>query len=161
MLFKFTHKGGFVCVGTERCMDEDKCVIKVEDDGVGIPKSQLDVILNVFRRLTINLMIPLYTGTGIGLSLSKEYINMHHGRIWAENGKDGKGSLSSWKSPVGKGHFSAAETVTYVDDNTAATKQERTPVSPQETEEQHDETLPVLILVGRQCRFMLPCSDCS
>lgn len=145
--FKFTHKGGFVCVALERCMDEDKCVIKVEDDGVGIPKSQLDVIFERFSQADNKSDDTLYTGTGIGLSLSKEYINMHHGRIWAENGKDGKGSTFVVEIPVGKGHFSAAETVTYVDDNTAATKQERTPVSPQETEEMHDETLPVLILV--------------
>jgi YesN/AraC family two-component response regulator len=114
---------------------------------VGIPKSQLDVIFERFSQADNKSDDTLYTGTGIGLSLSKEYINMHHGRIWAENGKDGKGSTFVVEIPVGKGHFSAAETVTYVDDNTAATKQERTPVSPQETEEQHDETLPVLILV--------------
>lgn len=145
--FKFTHKGGSICMALERSMDGDKCIIKVEDDGVGIPKSQLDVIFERFSQADNKSDDTLYTGTGIGLSLSKEYINMHHGRIWAENGKGGKGSTFIVEIPVGKEYFNDDEIVTYVDDNTAATKLAQPPVSVQETDESHDDTLPVLVLV--------------
>ena len=145
--FKFTRKGGTICMALERSTDENKCVIKVEDDGVGIPKSQLGIIFERFSQADNKSDDTLYTGTGIGLSLSKEYINMHHGRIWAENGDDGKGATFIVEIPMGRELFNENEIVTYVDDNTASIRQLPQSMGQQETAGTPDENRPVLILI--------------
>lgn len=118
--FKYTSEGGKICIALEHDYDRKMCTIRVEDDGVGIPKSQLEVIFERFSQA--NNKTPddtIFAGTGIGLSLSREYINMHNGRIWAENLEGNKGVVFSVELPTGKEHFKAEDIEVYLDDNTA------------------------------------------
>lgn len=62
--------------------------IKVEDNGIGIAKSNLKEIFKLFRRLHGS---DLYSGSGIGLANCKKIVELHGGDIWAES-KLGKGS---------------------------------------------------------------------
>ncbi|MGZ7209633.1 MAG: sensor histidine kinase, partial [Methanobacterium sp.] len=61
---------------------EDKYVISVEDNGIGIDPQYADRIFKVFKRLhTLNE----YEGAGIGLSISQRIIENHGGKIWVES----------------------------------------------------------------------------
>lgn len=115
--FKYTQEGGTVCVALE-CDNTGTCRIRVEDNGVGIPESQLENIFERFSQADNKISNDtVHAGTGIGLSLSKEYVNMHHGRIWAENLKTGVAFIV--ELPTDRKHFDNKDTEIYFDDSTA------------------------------------------
>jgi len=117
--FKYTPESGTICVALEHDSGRRLCRIRVEDDGVTIPKSQLEEIFERFSQADNNISDDqTHAGTGIGLSLSREYVAMHHGRIWAENLSAGKGVAFTVELPVGKEHFSDDVEV-YIDDISA------------------------------------------
>lgn len=118
--FKYTDDGGTICIALEHDYDRQTCTIRVEDNGAGIPKSQLELIFERFSQADNKTSgDTTYAGTGIGLSLSKEYVNMHNGRIWAENIADGKGVVFSVELPTDKEHFNSKDAEVYFDDSTA------------------------------------------
>ncbi|WP_146260437.1 hybrid sensor histidine kinase/response regulator transcription factor [Algoriphagus chordae] len=82
--FKFTEKGGAIVVGLTILEDEIK--IFVEDNGIGISPNELQYIFEPFYQSSHNL-----PGTGIGLPLSKTYMQLHGGRIEASS-KQNEGS---------------------------------------------------------------------
>jgi len=66
--------------------DNDKeQIIKVMDQGYGIPEKALNRIFDKFYRVTENENVQEEEGSGLGLALVKEIINKHNGRIWAES----------------------------------------------------------------------------
>jgi two-component system sensor histidine kinase ChiS len=67
------------------CMDAVE--ISICDQGVGIPEDELSKIFLPFIQAK-NVKNGV-TGSGLGLSICKEIINAHHGKIWANNNKDG------------------------------------------------------------------------
>ncbi|MDH6310976.1 signal transduction histidine kinase/ligand-binding sensor domain-containing protein/DNA-binding response OmpR family regulator [Dysgonomonas sp. PFB1-18] len=86
----------------------DYLILDIKDSGVGIPKDQLEDIFIPFYQVAQNEHSA--SGTGLGLSLSKSIIEMHHGVIWAES-PDGEGALFRCILPVDKSCFSASEIV--------------------------------------------------
>lgn len=85
----FSPPGGTVAVRIQR--EGDEAVIKVEDQGPGIPDGKLEA---VFERFYSERPKHEAYGkhSGLGLSISKQIIDAHHGRIWAENIRDGAGA---------------------------------------------------------------------
>ena len=69
--------------------------ISVKDNGIGIDKEYFDMIFEIFNRLNPK---SKYSGSGIGLAISKKIIELHKGRMWVES-KKGKGSLFSFTIP--------------------------------------------------------------
>ena len=63
-------------------------VVKVEDEGPGIPEGESDRIFDRFYRLEENLHNP-NTGFGLGLSICQGFIKAHGGEIWADPCKTG------------------------------------------------------------------------
>jgi PAS domain S-box-containing protein len=63
-------------------------ILSIEDDGIGIPKSQLDKIFNPGERIK---MVDA-EGVGLGLVFCKKVINLHGGEIWAESEGINKGA---------------------------------------------------------------------
>ena len=66
--------------------------IEVEDSGPGIPENKLDAVFDRFYSERPKSE-KFGTHSGLGLSISKQIVEAHHGRIWAENRKDGNGNI--------------------------------------------------------------------
>jgi two-component system sensor histidine kinase/response regulator len=85
---KFTPAGGQVTVRFETLPDGmiQTCVT---DTGCGIPPDQVDRVFNEFSKVPSTM--PTSQGAQLGLFITKSFVTMHKGRIWAES-ELGKGS---------------------------------------------------------------------
>ncbi|NJK86423.1 MAG: HAMP domain-containing histidine kinase [Bacteroidales bacterium] len=116
--FKFTNKGGLVNVTLEKTdlskipekeITKSKIPIKhwllieIADNGIGIPAKDL---ANIFHRFYqgSNHLISETPGSGIGLSIVKEYVDLHFGVIMAES-KVGSGTVIKVYLPLGNDHI--------------------------------------------------------
>jgi two-component system sensor histidine kinase VicK len=98
---KYTLVGGHVELLVSNT--DDKILVKVQDDGVGIPDDALPHIFEEFYRAN-NVKAEAVEGTGLGLSIVKQILNVHGGEIWVES-EQGKGTTFSFTLPiVGKPH---------------------------------------------------------
>jgi PAS domain S-box-containing protein len=75
-----------------------QAVISVKDTGAGIPKDQQYKLFGKFQQITLQ-GTPRPTGTGLGLALSKELVELNQGKIWVES-DEGAGSKFSFSLPV-------------------------------------------------------------
>jgi signal transduction histidine kinase len=73
--------------------------IAVSDTGIGIRDKDLERIFAPFEQLD-NSATRSYGGTGLGLSLTRRFVELHGGRIWAESEGPGKGSTIAFAIPV-------------------------------------------------------------
>ena len=94
--------------------DGERCFIRVDDTGVGIPQNKISEIFERFFQ-SENSKNTYFPGTGIGLALSKEIVNLHHGTIQAENKPD-QGTVFTIELLLGKDHFDSTEVNFYVGD---------------------------------------------
>ncbi len=88
---KFSKKDAedkYVKVSVEK--KDDSVLITVEDNGIGIPKDKLERIFEKFYRVDSSLTYEI-SGTGLGLTIAKEIVELHGGRIWVES-EEGVGS---------------------------------------------------------------------
>ena len=83
--------------------------ISIHDTGVGIPKEKLPKIFDRFYQVD-GSHTREQEGTGIGLSLTKELIELHKGRIEVES-EAGKGTTVKISIPLGKEHLTLEEIV--------------------------------------------------
>ncbi|MDD5005471.1 MAG: HAMP domain-containing sensor histidine kinase [Candidatus Omnitrophica bacterium] len=75
---KYTPEKGKVLVNL---IDEDRYArVEVCDTGEGIPPDKIDKIFDKFERVTSQ-----QGGTGLGLAITKDFIELHRGRIWVES----------------------------------------------------------------------------
>lgn len=86
--YKFTPEGGQVSVLLNILKQDDKgdnlLEIKIIDTGIGIPDDKLEKIFEPFFQNEIpGSMLNL--GSGIGLSITKEFVKLHRGRIYVES----------------------------------------------------------------------------
>jgi signal transduction histidine kinase len=90
---KFT-KEGTIFVNAEK-KDKEQVIVSIKDSGSGIdPQIQ--------PRLFSKFATKSHTGTGLGLFISKNIIEAHGGRIWAENNSNSKGAAFSFSLPISK-----------------------------------------------------------
>jgi signal transduction histidine kinase len=81
---KFTEHGGIkVTTGMESIAGIQFGCIRVADTGIGIPKQFLDTIFEDFRQVSEGTKRN-YDGTGLGLSLTKKFVNLSGGEIAVE-----------------------------------------------------------------------------
>jgi signal transduction histidine kinase/ligand-binding sensor domain-containing protein/DNA-binding response OmpR family regulator len=99
--FKFTPEGGEVEVEVSR--KEKYAEIAITDTGIGIPQNRIDKIFDRFYQVD-GSNTRERGGTGIGLSLTKELIELHKGRIEVIS-EEGKGSTFKIFLPFGKEHL--------------------------------------------------------
>ncbi|MDD5205388.1 MAG: ATP-binding protein, partial [Desulfobacterales bacterium] len=65
--------------------------IAVSDTGIGIKKEDLERIFAPFEQVDCTVS-RRYKGTGLGLSLTRRFVELHGGKIWAESEGEGQGS---------------------------------------------------------------------
>jgi len=80
---KFTNEGS-VTLYAQSLPDEDSVLIGVADTGDGIPPEKMDQLFQRFNQIDRNRE-RRRLGSGLGLAISRELIEMHGGRIWAES----------------------------------------------------------------------------
>lgn len=103
--FKFTPEGGKIEVKVR--LAEGCAEVSVADTGVGIPIDQIDKIFDRFYQVDGSHSRE-QDGTGIGLSLTKELIELHKAKIEVES-QEGKGSTFIIRFPLGKEHLKPEE----------------------------------------------------
>ena len=89
---KFTDEG-FIKIKVEN--SNDNVIISVEDTGSGIHPE-------IFPRLFCKFATKSDKGTGLGLYISKNIIDAHGGRIWAQNNNSGSGATFFFSIPLDK-----------------------------------------------------------
>jgi signal transduction histidine kinase len=70
-----------IVIECERAIDEDKWLITMSDNGIGIAPEFVDKVFVIFQRLHGR---DAYGGTGIGLALCKKIVEHHGGTIWID-----------------------------------------------------------------------------
>jgi signal transduction histidine kinase/HAMP domain-containing protein len=92
---KFTPPGGQVTVRFE-ALPDGMVQTCISDTGCGIPPDQLDRVFNEFSKVPSTM--PTSQGAQLGLFITKSFIAMHNGRIWA-NSELGAGSCFCFTLP--------------------------------------------------------------
>lgn len=85
-------------VSLSLCREGDVCTVRVADTGLGIPREELPLIWNRFYRASSSMG---RSGTGLGLSMVKWILDVHHGSIQAES-TEGEGSVFTMTLPVSR-----------------------------------------------------------
>ncbi|MDR7128577.1 signal transduction histidine kinase/CheY-like chemotaxis protein/AraC-like DNA-binding protein [Algoriphagus sp. 4150] len=103
--FKFTPRKGFVYVKVSRDMPRYEVVIEVVDNGEGMNHEE---VLHVFDRFYQGSSGVRKVGTGLGLALAKELVELQHGKIVAKSFK-GENTVFEIRLKMGNGHFNSGE----------------------------------------------------
>lgn len=104
--FKFTPEKGEVAVEVLH-LNKNEVKITICDSGPGIPTQCTDLIFDRFYQCE-DPQKAKTEGSGIGLALTKELVEFHHGHITVES-TPGKGSCFSVVLPIGKDYYSENE----------------------------------------------------
>lgn len=83
---KFTPVNGNITIEALSSAEGKEIMITVQDDGVGISKEDLPNIFSKFYQAGERVASDI-NGTGIGLTIVKEIVELHGGRIWVESEK--------------------------------------------------------------------------
>ena len=93
---KYTDRGGQVMVTARG--EGSSVVVTVSDTGIGIDPQQMPHVFDMFRQLERS-SDRAQSGLGIGLTLAKRLIELHHGRIEAHSHGRGKGTTFTVRLP--------------------------------------------------------------
>jgi signal transduction histidine kinase len=95
--YKFTSENGHVSV--EVAQEDESAVVRVRDDGVGVPPDQLERVFEMFTRIE-RKQGSADGGSGIGLGLAKRLAQMHSGELSAWSEGEGRGSTFTLRLPA-------------------------------------------------------------
>ncbi|MGL6105744.1 ATP-binding protein [Romboutsia sp.] len=94
---KYTSEKGQIFVNIS--VNYNTVCVSVQDDGIGIPKNELDAIFERFKQVD-NILTRKCEGSGIGLSLVKSLVELHKGKIYV-NSQVGEGTKFTFELPIG------------------------------------------------------------
>lgn len=93
---KFSHRGGEINIGVEQ--NGNELIVSVSDKGVGITKENIGKLFRIdYSHSTLGTNKE--TGTGLGLLLCREFVEMHGGTIRTES-SEGQGSTFYFSLPL-------------------------------------------------------------
>jgi signal transduction histidine kinase len=95
---KFTPEGGQVTIGARRLSDTVE--ISVSDTGIGIAEFEFEHLFEEFRQSDSDIAREQH-GTGLGLALTKRFVELHGGQIRLTS-KVGKGSVFTLSLPLAR-----------------------------------------------------------
>lgn len=95
---KYSPQGGPVHVTLEIAVADKEVEIRVQDEGLGIPRYQMARIFGRFMRAD-NAQAAGISGTGLGLYLCHELVEQHGGRLWFES-EEGEGATFFVRLPL-------------------------------------------------------------
>jgi len=156
---KFTPPGESVKVTLQYSQNDESsngihAVIKVADTGMGMNEEELDKIFNRFYQVG-NSDSRDHEGSGIGLALVKELVDLYRGEIKVES-EPSKGSVFSVKFPASMDYFQEKEILTVAQENTdveiqgaafGLSKESADLVINEDEEHRDDSDKPVLLIV--------------
>ncbi len=90
---KFTYHNQMIFVIVALSNDKEQVTVSVKDTGEGIADEIFPNLFSKFKTYS-------NTGTGLGLYICKNIIELHGGKIWAENNYDGKGATFRFTLPI-------------------------------------------------------------
>jgi signal transduction histidine kinase len=102
---KFTPDGGKISLETSR--EDDFCKVSMVDNGIGIRKEDQTCIFEPFTQLDTQPG-ERKQGTGLGLALTKQLVELLGGKIWVES-EYGKGSQFSFTIPLAEKEAASKE----------------------------------------------------
>jgi signal transduction histidine kinase len=96
---KFTPAGGTVEVIVEEIAD-DRVQLRVSDTGIGMSTDQIPIALAAFSQVDSRLA-RRYEGTGLGLPLTKSFIELHGGEMSVDStlGEGTTVTITLWRQP--------------------------------------------------------------
>ena len=92
---KFTPEGGRIDVRAG--LADGMAEISVTDTGIGIAPKDQEAVFEEFRQ--VGTAAQKVEGTGLGLALSRKFIELHNGRIWVKS-QVGVGSAFTFALPL-------------------------------------------------------------
>lgn len=96
---KYSPEGGTISCRVENLDDKNReIIISIKDEGLGIPYERLDKIFERFYR-SDRARTRKLGGSGLGLAITKELVEAHYGRIWADS-IEGKGTTIFFTLPL-------------------------------------------------------------
>jgi adenylate cyclase len=98
---KFTPEGGTVTVKLHP--EAERCILQVEDTGIGIVQAQIPYLFDRFRQAE-GSENRSYEGSGLGLALVKELVELHGGQVTVES-EYGKGTTFTLSLMTGTSHL--------------------------------------------------------
>ncbi|MBO0332410.1 HAMP domain-containing histidine kinase [Sneathiella sp. CAU 1612] len=94
---KFTHKGGLVAIGFEALDSSGNLAIRIKDTGIGIDPENIEKVFAPFVQIESS-MARNYEGTGLGLPLTKNIMELHNGTITLDS-QLGEGTVATVEFP--------------------------------------------------------------
>jgi len=146
--FKFTRDGGAITVTVSPSDKEGWMKILIKDTGKGMTSEQMNKIFDRFYQVDDNVLHG-GGGTGIGLSIVKEYIKLHKGAIEVKS-QFGKGTEFLIDLPVAKELYDEKQIVYGSEKYTLKTTNSDLELTAEKTDEYSDEIdgeIPVVMVV--------------
>ena len=92
---KLNIEGGVETIGIDAQKNDDQALVSIMDTGIGIDPG-------IMSRLFDKFATKSSSGTGLGLFISKNIVEAHGGRIWAQNNPNGRGATFGFSLPLSK-----------------------------------------------------------
>lgn len=143
--FKFTPENGKITVSVREIENRNTAgsvEIKIRDTGIGIPQEDIPKLFDRFYQVDSSLKKE-HEGTGIGLALTKELVELHHGSIGVES-KIGEWTEFILNFPAGRDHLKDEEIIKERDTESGVIQRESKNLTPEiiDKKYQEDSSLP-------------------